>query len=195
MNEETPDNNAADSENELNDENTGEVSEFSDELTANIASDSLANAQKLLTDLEKSRSDFLYLRAEFENYKKQVLKERSEYVKYGSERIIVALLDVLDNFSRALVMELDPGNKKNVELFKQGLEMTANEFKATLKRFGVESLDCLGKPVDPHLHEALGSEETDQEKPGHITKVFRPAYKLHDRVIRPAQVIVAKEKS
>ncbi|MEQ1878161.1 MAG: nucleotide exchange factor GrpE [Bdellovibrionia bacterium] len=195
MSGEIPDNKTTNLENDADDEGTGEVAEFSDELTANISNDALASAQKLLTDLEKSRSDFLYLRAEFENYKKQVLKERSEYLKYGSERVIAALLDVLDNFSRALAMELDPGNKKNIELFKQGLELTASEFKATLKRFGVEPLECMGKPFDPHLHEALGSEESDQVKPGHISQVFRPAYKLHDRVIRPAQVIVAKEKS
>jgi molecular chaperone GrpE len=177
------------------DESTDDVSEFSDELTANVSADEIANIQKVLGDLERSKSDFLYLRAEFENYKKQALKERSEYLKYGSERIIVALLDVVDNFSRALATQLDPANPKSIDGFRHGMELTANEFKATFRRFNVEPVECLGKPFDPHLHEALGSEETDSTPPGHITQVFRPAYKLHDRVIRPAQVIVAKEKS
>lgn len=144
--------------------------------------------------LEKAQSSYLYLRADFENYKKQMIKERSDYLKYGAERLVTAFLDILDNFDRALSVELDPTNKDSIESFRKGMEMTASEFKSTLKKFSVEEVECKGQPFDPNLHEALGSEETDQIPAGHISQVFKAAYKLHDRVIRPAQVIVAKAK-
>jgi molecular chaperone GrpE len=149
----------------------------------------------LKEQVEKAKNDYLYLMADFENYKKNMIKERSDYMKYGSERLIVELLDVLDNFDRALETKIEADNNDSVESFKKGMELTASEFRTILKKFGVEELPCKGEPFDPNFHEALGSEETDAVQPGYITNVFKNAYKLHDRIVRPAQVIVAKEKS
>ena len=169
----------------------GNAKELQDEAPA-------ANADatsELQEQLAKAKNDYLYLMADFENYKKHMIKERSDYMKYGSERLIVELLDVLDNFNRALEMEVDAGQNESFDSFRKGIELTASEFRSTLKKFGVEELKCQGEPFDPTFHEALGSEETDAVKPGHIANVFKNAYKLHDRIVRPAQVIVAKEKS
>lgn len=138
------------------------------------------------------KNDYLYLRAEFDNYKKQMIKERSDLVKYGSERLILALLDVLDIFDRALATEVTP---ENMNGFVDGVRLTSEELRNTLGRFGVSGHDPSGEAFDPTLHEALSSEETNQILPGHITQVFKRAYKLHDRVIRPAQVVVAREIS
>ena len=77
--------------------------------------------------------------------------------------------------------------------FKRGIEMTANEFRTLLKALNVEEIDPLGEPFDPLLHEALSSEESTKVKPGHVLKVFKKAYRLHDKLIRPAQVVVATE--
>lgn len=155
----------------------------------------VSEIDQLKADLAKAQSDFLYLRAEFENYKKQMIKDRSEYLKYGSERMIVAFLDIIDNFDRALEVELNPEKPENIESYKKGMEMTAGEFKAALKKFNVEEIPCKGEAFDPNLHEALGNQETADVPAGHISQVFKAAYKLHERVIRPAQVIVAKEPS
>lgn len=141
-------------------------------------------------ELEKLRHDYLYLRADFDNYKKASIRERSELAKYGAERVVVDLLDLLDNFDRALSLELTP---ENMGSFKEGMTLTRNEFQKILSKFGVSAVDCEGQPFDPTVHEALSSEATDSVPPGHITKVFKKAYKLHDKLIRPAQVIVAKE--
>ena len=100
-----------------------------------------AEMAELKTQLEKAQNDYLYLRAEFENYKKQMIKERSDYLKYGSERLVVGFLDVLDNFDRALTIDLDPAKPENIESYKQGMEMTAKEFKSTLKKFSVEEVE------------------------------------------------------
>lgn len=156
----------------------------------NAANSSVAPGEEFKILAEKYKNDFLYLRAEFENYKRNVIKERSDLVKYGSERVIVDVLGVLDNFERALEAKVSPENLAN---FVKGIEMTHQELKNALTKNGVSEVPAQGLPFDPMVHEALSSEETDTVKSGHISRVFKKPYKLHDKVIRPAQVIVAKE--
>lgn len=141
-------------------------------------------------ELEKAKSEYLYLLAEFENYKKHVIKERSDMRKYGAERLLVELLSVLDIFETALRTEVTPANLTS---FHKGVELTANEFKGTLQRFGVEELPAEGQPFDPNIHEAISSEATDSVPEGYISKVYKKPFKLHDRVIRPGQVVVASK--
>jgi molecular chaperone GrpE len=148
------------------------------------------NDHALKAELEKAKNDYLYLRADFDNYRRGVIKERADLIKYGSERLLSELLDLLDNFDRALTLEV---TAENLQSFKEGMDLTRKGFDKVLSKFGVASLDCEGKAFDPSLHEALSSEETDSMAPGHITRVFKKAYKLHDKLIRPAQVVVAKE--
>ncbi len=143
-------------------------------------------------EAQKYKNEYLYLLAEFENYKRQVAKERSDLRKYGAERLIVDLLGVLDIFEMALATEVTPETFAN---FRKGVEMTATELKNVLQRHGVSEAASEGQKFDPSIHEALGSEETNDVPPGTIVKVFKKPYKLHDRLIRPGQVIVAKEKS
>lgn len=146
--------------------------------------------QKLQEQAEKSKNDYLYLRAEFENYKKHAVKERSDIMKYGAERMARDLLAVLDNFERALETQVTP---ENFGVFKQGVEMTAAELKALLAKNGVSEMKAEGVPFDPNVHEALTSEATDSVPAGHVLRVFQKAYKIHDKLLRPAQVVVAKK--
>ncbi|MEK6554418.1 MAG: nucleotide exchange factor GrpE [Bdellovibrionota bacterium] len=150
------------------------------------------SVEALQEELDKTKKDYLYLRADFDNFKKAAIRERSELVKYGAERVVTELLDILDNFDRALSLDL---TSENMGSFKEGLTLTRNEFHKMLSRFGVTPVESEGQPFDPNLHEALSSEETDSMPQGHITQVFKKAYKLHDKLIRPAQVVVAKEMS
>lgn len=160
-----------------------------DEVMATPSVDEVVQAK---AEAEKYKKDYLYLLAEFDNFKKNVIKERSDLRKYGSERLIVELLSVLDIFETALSTDVTPENLAN---FKKGIEMTASEFRAVLQRHGVEEVPSQGKPFDPMMHEALSSEETNDIPSGHISRVFKKPYKLHDRVIRHGQVIVAKPKA
>lgn len=143
----------------------------------------------LETDLAKAKSDYLYLAAEFDTYKRQALKERAELIKFGPERLVRELLDVVDNFERALTSE---AAQSAADSFKQGIEMVDREMKAVFSKFGIVEVECLGQPFDPSLHEALASEDSDQFPSGSVSKVFKKAYKIHDRLLRPAQVVVAK---
>ncbi len=146
--------------------------------------------QKLQDLAEKYKNDFLYLRAEFENYKRNAIKERSDLTKYGGERFIRDLLEVVDNFERALQVNV---NADNIATYKQGVEMTAQELKSLLAKHSVQEIPAEGAPFDPAIHEALSSEATDKVAAGHIARVFKKPYKLHDKVIRTGQVVVAKK--
>ena len=147
-------------------------------------------SQEIADEIKTLKSDLLYLRAEFDNYKKQSIKERSQLIKYGGQELAVALLDILDNVDRALGMEI---NRDTMESFKKGIQLTASEMESTLGRFGIHPIDCTNKAFDPSIHEAIGNEEDPHTTPGHITKVLKKPYKFHDKVIRTGQVIVAKE--
>ena len=151
-----------------------------------------ADSASLKADLEKVRKDFLYLYAEFENYKKNSIKERSDLRKYGAERLVVDILGVVDIFETALALENTP---ENAAAFRKGIELTAHELKQTLIRNGVEEQPALGTAFNPLIHEALSSEETGEFPEGHISRVFKKPYKLHDRLVRPGQVVVARPKS
>lgn len=149
-----------------------------------------AEVTELKAQVEKYKNDYLYLRAEFENYRRNVIKERADLLKYGCERLVVEVLGVLDNFERAL--EVKP-SAENLMNYTKGVEMTQTELKSVLQKFGVSEIPSKGLAFDPTVHEALSSEETSEVKPGYISRVFKKPYKLHDKVIRPGQVVVAKE--
>ena len=146
--------------------------------------------QESINEVKNLRKDLLYLRAEFENYKRQAIKERSLLIKYGGQELAVALLEILDTFERALEMEINP---ETMASFEKGIRLTASELKTTLSRFGIQAIECTNQAFDPSIHEAIGSEETPHTTPGHITKVFKKPYKFHDKTIRTGQVIVAKQ--
>lgn len=141
--------------------------------------------------LTKSNNEYLYLRAEYDNYRRQSIKERSELIKFGGERLAKDLLETLDIFDSALSLEATPETLKN---FVSGIELTAQQMRSTLQKHNIVEAPALGEAFDPALHEALGSEPNDQIKEGHVARVFKKAYKYHDKVLRPAQVIVARAK-
>ena len=156
------------------------------------ACSSEASEADLLAEIDKLKRDYLYLRAEFDNHRKHTIKERSELLKYGSEKIIVDLLGVIDNFDRALEIKI---NSDNLGTYVKGVEMTAQELKTLLQKFGVSEVPAINMEFNPSLFEALGAEETTAVPAGHVLKVFKKPYKLFDKLIRPGQVIVARTPS
>lgn len=139
-------------------------------------------------ELEKAKSDYLYLLAEFDNYRKNAIKERSDLVKFGSEKLVREFLGLLDNFDRAL--EAANAEENSGPLYN-GVKMIAAEMRALLQRFGVEEVKSEGLVFDPAMHEALSSEPRADVEPGRVVRVFKKAYKMHDKLLRPAQVIVS----
>lgn len=161
-----------------------ENSEAEDSTSENASED----PAKLRAERDKSKNDYLYLLAEFDNYRKNAIKERSDLTKYGSERFVREFLGVYDNIERALESELTPDT---IDKFKQGVQMIATELRTLLQRHGVEEVKAEGQAFDPTKHEALSGEPREDMPVGHVSKVFKKAYKMHDKLIRPAQVTVS----
>jgi molecular chaperone GrpE len=167
-----------------------ENSQAEENTSASQAAETSSAIEAARQEAEKFKNEYLYLRAEFENYRKHAIKERSDLAKFGAERMAVELLNVLDNFERALQNEV---NVENFQTFVQGVQMTATEFKNAFKKFGIEDIPSLGQSFDPQKHEALGTEETESVPEGMISREFKKAYKMHDKLIRPAQVMIARK--
>ena len=144
--------------------------------------------ENALKEAEKFKAEYLYLYAEFENYKKHATKDRADLRKYGCERLLVDLISVLDVFDTALQIEV---TNENFGEFKKGVEMTATNLQSLLQRHGVEEVPGKGTVFNPAYHEALTSEPTSETSDGNVLRVFKRGFKLHDRVIRPGQVVVA----
>ncbi len=145
------------------------------------------NGTDVQAELDKAKKDYLYLLAEFDNFRKNAIKERSEMVKYGSEKFIREFLNVFDNFERAL----DASDAADSSAFREGVQMIATELRHLLQKFGVEEVKAEGETFDPSKHEALSSEPRSDVEPGKVVRVFKKAYKLHDKLLRPAQVVVS----
>jgi molecular chaperone GrpE len=137
---------------------------------------------------------FVRLNAEFDNFKKRAARERSEAVKYANEALMERLIPTLDHFEMAMaaVQNVDD---KSVASIKMGIEMVHNQLKSTLKEAGLEEVDALGKAFDPVWHEAVSQKETTEVPEGQVVEQARKGYKLNERLIRPANVVVAKAPS
>ncbi|MCY4321833.1 MAG: nucleotide exchange factor GrpE [Bdellovibrionaceae bacterium] len=167
------------------------------EMKPSLESFSLKNVKaqktkKLIEKLKKVESDNLYLRAEFENFKKRSLEEKFRALRYEGEKFISTLAtEVLDDLERALFVSKQ---NKSLEDLQKGLEMIHKKTNKLLNQFGVEVLDPTGKAFDPSCQEALSFVKTSKVPEDHVLETYKKAYKMHDKIIRPAQVIVAKEK-
>jgi molecular chaperone GrpE len=127
--------------------------------------------------------------ADADNARKRILREKEDAVRYASENFLERLLPVLDNFEMGMQAAKSASDAKAIA---QGLEMVLAQFQQVLRDAGVEVVDAVGKPFDPHRHEALGHHDTSEHPEGHVAMQTRKGYKLKDRLLRPASVFIAK---
>jgi molecular chaperone GrpE len=134
-----------------------------------------------------------YLRstAELENYKKRAARERQEAIKYANEGLMHKLLPVLDNFEAALTAVQSSGTENSKSLVT-GVTMIQQQLRGVLTEAGLEEVEAHGKPFDPNFHEAVSQAESAEHPEGHVMQQLRKGYRLRDRLLRPATVIVAK---
>jgi molecular chaperone GrpE len=149
-----------------------------------------ARVQELEAQLKEKESKYLYLYAEFENFKKRAVKERADLLKFGWEPAARELLQVVDNLERALEHAPPSTDKTLIE----GLQMVLNQFKSVLQKQGIQHIDSMQKSFDPEYHEAVGQEASDQPE-GTVVKEHMRGYTLHGRLLRPARVVVSGGKS
>jgi len=145
---------------------------------------------ELLTAEKAELNDrFLRLYSEFENYKKRTNKEKIDLIATASEKVILGLLPVIDDFERAIQHNQE---MEDVTVLKEGFELIYNKLLTLLKRFEVEEIMALGETFDTDLHEAITHFPSQcEEDKGKIMDVSQKGYKLKDKVIRFAKVVVA----
>jgi len=132
---------------------------------------------------------FLRAAADLENYKKRAARERQDAVTFANEALLQRLLPTLDAFEMALsAANSDPAGQS----LRTGIVMVANSLKSALADSGLEEIDATGKKFDPTFHEAVSQKETDEVAEGQVVQQIRKGYKIRNRLIRPAGVIVAK---
>jgi len=165
----------------LGGESAAEADERIGQLEAKLAA-ATAEADKL-------RDDWIRAKAEIENVRRRGQEDVAKAHRFGLEGFSGALLPVKDSLDAALAVE-----NASVESFKQGVEITARQLDGVFEKFSIRAIDPLGQKFDPHQHQAIGQVESDAER-NTVVSVLQKGYLLHDRVLRPALVMVAKPKA
>jgi molecular chaperone GrpE len=140
---------------------------------------------------DESWDRLLRTTADFENFKKRAAREKIEAANHASAALLQKLLPVLDNFEMALAAAQTAQGDK-LASFQSGVVMILQQLKNVLTETGLEEIDATGKPFDPNFHEAISEMESAEVAEGNVLQQLRKGYKLKERLLRPATVIVAK---
>jgi molecular chaperone GrpE len=152
---------------------------------------------ELRSELEATKDKWLRAVAEHENYKKRMKREMEDAAVRSIQKLLPSFLPVMDNLERALEVGVpalenaDEGNRKNVENLLQGIKMVQGEFLAALAKHGIEPVESVGVPFDPAVHDALQQFDSPDHPPGVVMREFEKGYRMGERLLRPARVIVA----
>jgi molecular chaperone GrpE len=150
-----------------------------------------AELQERIEVLERERDEYLdslqRLKAEFDNYRKRVTREQESFAARASEALLKELLPVLDDLERAL----DAAEQHEEAKLEEGVRLVHRSLYEALRKQGLELIETDG-PFDPHVHEALLAQPAEDAQPGSVLQVLQKGYRLGDRVLRPARVVVAE---
>ncbi|MCL1983000.1 MAG: nucleotide exchange factor GrpE [Clostridiales bacterium] len=136
---------------------------------------------------DSQNTKYLRLMADFQNYKRRSEKEKADVYSYANEKLVGELLDVMDDFERALSHEADASGS-----YVEGMSMIFKNLKTVLERSGLEEIDALGADFDPNVHNAVMTSADSGFESGKICDVIQKGYKLNNKVIRPSMVKVAE---
>lgn len=161
----------------------------SSESSEDNASEAAAEDNSKKADAEENGdAKYLRLMAEFQNYKKRVAKEKSDIHSYANEKIVTELLEVLDNFERALAAD----NSTDVEGYAQGMKLIFDQLLGVLTKSGLVEVKALGEEFDPNMHNAVMTTDSEEYDSNKVCSVLQKGYTLNGKVIRPSMVTVAK---
>ena len=159
------------------------------------AGDPLKEMEARLESMEQESKDshdrFLRVSAEFENYKKRAAREMNDFRKFANESFVKAMLPVVDNLDRAIESSSDDDH--SIRSVVEGVNMTLKEILKIFEQFRVKPFESLGKTFDPALHQAVMQKETDNHPEKTILNELEKGYMMHDRLLRPAMVVVSKK--
>ena len=145
----------------------------------------------LKQQLAEANDRNLRLMAEFDNFRRRSAKEQLELIEVANGKLLEKLSEVQDNFERAFASE---NKAKDLDAFEKGMQMIYNQFAKVLTDAGLEQIDPTGKEFDPNLHEALMQQPSDTIPEGHVVTVFQKGYKLKNKILKTAKVIVSSGK-
>lgn len=146
----------------------------------------------LATQLAAAKETLLRKVAEFDNFRKRKNKEVEDARFFSKSSVISEFLTVFDHFKMAM-QSVENGDDLNI--VRQGMQMILTEFGRTFENLGVQEVDATGQPFDPQVHDAISHEASDEVAEDHVIKQWKSGYKLNDRVIRPATVVVSSGKA
>jgi molecular chaperone GrpE len=171
-------------------EEQNEAQEAAAENTEEATAEEISEVDALKAELEDQKDKYLRLAAEFDNYRKRTMKEKSELILNGGKKCIESILPVVDDFERALSnME----KATDVDAVKEGVTLIYNKFTASLAQNGVKKIEATGQPLDTDFHEAIAviPAPTEEQK-GKIIDCVQTGYMLNDTVLRHAKVVVGE---
>ena len=139
-------------------------------------------------EIANQKDTFLREKAELENFKKRLTKEKDDFVQFANERLLQELIQIEDNLERALEVP-----NATLESLKEGVEMIQKQFSTFLKNQKVEPIEAIGKAFDPTLHEVLNQQESDEHEENTVIEEYSKGYTLNGRILRPAKVVISKK--
>jgi molecular chaperone GrpE len=195
-NEQTIEETVAKQSEEQTEEQSEEQTEAAEEMVAEEAAaedtpeadeEARSKVAELEAKLSETESRMLRLQADFDNYRRRVQLDKEAAEKYRAQSLVLDILPALDNFERAMKVEV---NDEQAKSLLQGMEMIHRQLVEALAREGVEAIEAVGQPFDPYLHQAVMQVEDSNYEANTVVEEFQKGYKLKDRVIRPSMVKV-----
>lgn len=176
-------------EKDLEKEEDDKKTEENNEEEVTISKEEYEGLIEKIKELENQKERMLRVSAEYENAKKRLQKEKEDFVKFANEKLVSKLLNILDDFERALE-SADQGH--DLENVIEGVKMIKNQFFSVLKESGLEKIKAEGEKFNPNFHEAVDFIETEEYEDETVIEVFQSGYLFKGRLVRPSVVKIAK---
>ncbi len=173
-------------EEEIQAETAETAQEDAAEAAAEEAAETAAEETKEVKEEDEALNmKYLRLMADFQNFKRRTEKEKNDIYAFANEKLVVELLNVIDNFERALALGQEGDS------FVEGMSLIFKQLQGVLEKSGVKEIEALGQEFDPNFHNAVMMEDTDEFESGKVSCVLQKGYTLNNKVIRPSMVKVA----
>jgi len=181
-----------------------EIEDMEDESSEEVQAEDIVGEEEqsnpevdIIENLKRERDEnydlLLRKQAEFENFRKRVVKEKEEERLSSQAAVIEKLLNIADSFEKGLDSLAQESEESTLETYRQGYGLMLKEFKLVLEKFDVTEIPGFGAWFDPNVHEAVVREVTTEHEEGKILEEYRKGYMIKDRLLRPAQVKVAAQ--
>ncbi len=164
--------------------------DFDPDAPAEISQGALKTVLEKAEQAKDFEDKWIRSRAELDNFRKRAAKEKDQTRDYAKEAVIMQLMPVLDSFDMGMTQV---ENSTDIASIQQGMRLIHGQLQSLLGELGIETIDATGQPFDHNLHEAMSTQETDEHEDGTVLSQSRKGYKLKERLLRPASVVVAKK--